>query len=154
MFRPLSLVLTFSLPSDISLSDKFKREYSTLWRSIFVLDIPKIEETALAWGITFDSDMCVSCLPSVEVDELSSDASPPFFPQVRLLRPPPSNPSSLVEARAKECCYSSPREFNRVRAAAGDQRVSSTSTLLLSSSSSFEHQRRRQLTPPFYFSVA
>ncbi|KAL7409302.1 ABC1 family-domain-containing protein [Mrakia frigida] len=44
----------------ISLSEKFKREYSTLWRSIFVLDVPAIEETALAWGITFDSDMFAS----------------------------------------------------------------------------------------------
>lgn len=46
----------------ITLSEKFKREYSTLWRSLFVLDIPKIEETARAWGVTFDSDMFASAI--------------------------------------------------------------------------------------------
>lgn len=42
----------------IPLSEKFRRQYSTLWRSLFIVDIPQIEQTARDWGVTFDSDMC------------------------------------------------------------------------------------------------
>ncbi|CDZ98187.1 Predicted unusual protein kinase [Phaffia rhodozyma] len=46
----------------IPLSEKFRTEYSALWRSLFVLDIGTIEKTARAWGVTFDSDMFASAI--------------------------------------------------------------------------------------------
>lgn len=45
------------LSSDIPLSEQFRRQYSTLWRSIFVLDLPAIGNIAREWGIDFDTDL-------------------------------------------------------------------------------------------------
>ena len=41
----------------IPLREKFREEYCQLWRSLFVLDVPKIEEIAKGWGISLDANM-------------------------------------------------------------------------------------------------
>lgn len=46
----------------IPLSEKFRRQYSTLWRSIFVLDLPAIGSIAREWGIDFDTDLFASAI--------------------------------------------------------------------------------------------
>lgn len=64
LFFPSSLYVYLSLCScsDVPLSEKFRREYSTLWRSLFVLDLDTIQATAKAWGVTFDTDMFASAI--------------------------------------------------------------------------------------------
>jgi aarF domain-containing kinase len=44
----------------IPLREQFREEYCTLWRSLFVLDVGKIEEIARKWGIAVDANMWVS----------------------------------------------------------------------------------------------
>lgn len=46
----------------IDLSEKFRREYCTLWRSLFTLDIPSIERIAREWGIALDPNMFASAI--------------------------------------------------------------------------------------------
>ena len=41
----------------ITLDKKFREEYCTLWRSLFVLDVPMIENIAKKWGIALDANM-------------------------------------------------------------------------------------------------
>ena len=41
----------------IPLRKEFREEYCTLWRSLFVLDVAKIEEIAKRWGIAVDANM-------------------------------------------------------------------------------------------------
>jgi aarF domain-containing kinase len=41
----------------IPLEKGFREEYCTLWRSLFVLDVGKIEEIARKWGIAVDANM-------------------------------------------------------------------------------------------------
>lgn len=43
----------------IELPKQFREDYATLWRSLFVLDVPKIESIAHKWGIALDANMCV-----------------------------------------------------------------------------------------------
>lgn len=35
----------------IELPEKFRQDYSLLWRSLFIADIPTIQRIALSWGI-------------------------------------------------------------------------------------------------------
>jgi len=46
----------------IPLSKKFREQYCTLWRSLFVLDIPSIERIAKEWGISLDVNMFASAI--------------------------------------------------------------------------------------------
>ncbi|EIW66956.1 hypothetical protein TREMEDRAFT_34176 [Tremella mesenterica DSM 1558] len=46
----------------IPLPEKFRQDYCTLWRSLFVLDVPKIEEIARGWGIALDANMFASAI--------------------------------------------------------------------------------------------
>jgi aarF domain-containing kinase len=46
----------------ITLTKTFREEYCTLWRSLFVLDVPKIEEIARGWGIAVDANMFASAI--------------------------------------------------------------------------------------------
>jgi aarF domain-containing kinase len=41
----------------ITLDQQFREDYCTLWRSLFVLDVPKIETIAKKWGIALDANM-------------------------------------------------------------------------------------------------
>ncbi|KAK6904491.1 Atypical/ABC1/ABC1-B protein kinase [Kwoniella mangroviensis CBS 10435] len=46
----------------ISLPREFREDYCTLWRSLFVLDVPKIENIARKWGIALDANMFASAI--------------------------------------------------------------------------------------------
>ncbi|KAL7421425.1 hypothetical protein Q5752_004311 [Cryptotrichosporon argae] len=46
----------------IDLPQTFREEYCTLWRSLFVLDVPKIESIAHKWGIALDANMFASAI--------------------------------------------------------------------------------------------
>ncbi|WWC64250.1 uncharacterized protein I303_106859 [Kwoniella dejecticola CBS 10117] len=46
----------------ISLPREFREDYCTLWRSLFVLDVPKIETIARKWGIALDANMFASAI--------------------------------------------------------------------------------------------
>ncbi|GFZ51505.1 hypothetical protein JCM24511_09272 [Saitozyma sp. JCM 24511] len=46
----------------ITLPQKFREEYCTLWRSLFVLDVPTIESIARKWGIALDANMFASAI--------------------------------------------------------------------------------------------
>ena len=41
----------------ITLPKQFREDYCTLWRSLFVLDVPQIERIAGKWGIALDANM-------------------------------------------------------------------------------------------------
>lgn len=41
----------------ITLPKTFREQYCTLWRSLFVLDVPAIERIAGQWGIALDANM-------------------------------------------------------------------------------------------------
>lgn len=41
----------------IPLPREFREDYCTLWRSLFVLDVPRIESIARKWGIAVDANM-------------------------------------------------------------------------------------------------
>ncbi len=61
----------------ITLPKKFREEYCTLWRSLFVLDVPSIESIAHKWGIALDANMSVFCLVTVRIRQLMATGSPP-----------------------------------------------------------------------------
>lgn len=68
----------------IPLPEKFREEYCQLWRSLFVLDVPKIEEIAKGWGISLDANMFASAIllrPSQVVKQHSSEKSFPEMSQ-------------------------------------------------------------------------
>ncbi|KAK1921885.1 putative mitochondrion protein [Papiliotrema laurentii] len=46
----------------ITLSKQFREDYCTLWRSLFVLDVPQIERIAGKWGIALDANMFASAI--------------------------------------------------------------------------------------------
>lgn len=46
----------------IELPKQFREDYATLWRSLFVLDVPKIESIAQKWGIALDANMFASAI--------------------------------------------------------------------------------------------
>ncbi|KAK8843490.1 hypothetical protein IAR55_007150 [Kwoniella newhampshirensis] len=46
----------------IDLPQKFREEYCTLWRSLFVLDVPMIESIAKKWGIALDANLFASAI--------------------------------------------------------------------------------------------
>lgn len=46
----------------IDLPKEFREDYCTLWRSLFVLDVPKIEHIAQKWGIAVDANMFASAI--------------------------------------------------------------------------------------------
>lgn len=41
----------------IPLPREFREDYCALWRSLFVLDVPRIESIARKWGIAVDANM-------------------------------------------------------------------------------------------------
>lgn len=41
----------------ITLRQSFREEYCTLWRSLFVIDVPKVEEIARKWGLGLDANL-------------------------------------------------------------------------------------------------
>ncbi|WVF67199.1 hypothetical protein IAT40_001947 [Kwoniella sp. CBS 6097] len=46
----------------IELPREFREDYCTLWRSLFVLDVPRIETIARKWGIALDANMFASAI--------------------------------------------------------------------------------------------
>ncbi|WVQ81633.1 hypothetical protein IAT38_003757 [Cryptococcus sp. DSM 104549] len=46
----------------IELPQQFREDYCTLWRSLFVLDVPKIETIARKWGIALDANLFASAI--------------------------------------------------------------------------------------------
>ncbi|WVQ76577.1 hypothetical protein IAR50_006249 [Cryptococcus sp. DSM 104548] len=46
----------------IDLPHQFREDYCTLWRSLFVLDVPKIETIARKWGIALDPNLFASAI--------------------------------------------------------------------------------------------
>lgn len=63
----------------IPMSKKFREQYCTLWRSLFVLDIPSIERIAKEWGIALDVNMFASAilLRPFKVDKSKMDKNKP-----------------------------------------------------------------------------
>lgn len=53
--KPQLIVLDHGLY--ITLRQQFREEYATLWRSLFVLDVPKVEEIGKRWGFGLDPNM-------------------------------------------------------------------------------------------------
>ncbi|ODN88455.1 Atypical/ABC1/ABC1-B protein kinase [Cryptococcus wingfieldii CBS 7118] len=46
----------------IDLPRQFREDYCTLWRSLFVIDVPKIETIARKWGIALDPNLFASAI--------------------------------------------------------------------------------------------
>jgi aarF domain-containing kinase len=53
--KPQLIVLDHGLY--ITLRRSFREEYATLWRSLFVLDLPTIDRISKAWGLGIDPNM-------------------------------------------------------------------------------------------------
>ncbi|TXT13586.1 hypothetical protein VHUM_00953 [Vanrija humicola] len=58
--KPQLIVLDHGLY--ITLREQFREEYATLWRSLFVLDVPKVEEIGKRWGFGLDPNMFASAI--------------------------------------------------------------------------------------------
>ncbi|ODN75109.1 hypothetical protein L202_06324 [Cryptococcus amylolentus CBS 6039] len=67
----------------IDLPRQFREDYCTLWRSLFVLDVPKIETIARKWGIALDPNLFASAilLRPFQVNNRDKKAAPKPEPQ-------------------------------------------------------------------------
>ncbi|GMK56670.1 hypothetical protein CspeluHIS016_0305100 [Cutaneotrichosporon spelunceum] len=77
--RPQLIVLDHGLY--ITLGRRFREEYATLWRSLFVLDIPAIERISKAWGLGIDPNMFASAIFLKPTHLKAGTAKAPLVPK-------------------------------------------------------------------------